>query len=113
MSDVMFLLCVYFSLQKETAQLGELVEKMEKTGLQADNDAEKHTGPGDTEPVLRPHYKSLAMKNQKLISTSIPLQENTCPHHDDKLKAEDSAAARGATKKVWMGYHYRLSIRGT
>ncbi|XP_070961298.1 cingulin-like protein 1 [Oncorhynchus clarkii lewisi] len=85
--------------KKETAQLGELVEKMEKTGLQADNDAEKHTGPGDTEPVLRPHYKSLAMKNQKLISTSIPLQENTCPHHDDKLKAEDSAAARGATKK--------------
>ncbi|XP_035614589.1 eukaryotic translation initiation factor 4 gamma 3-like isoform X2 [Oncorhynchus keta] len=85
--------------KKETAQLGELVEKMEKTGLQADNDAEKHTGPGDTEPVLRPHYKSLAMKNQKLISTSIPLQENTCPHHDDKLKAEDSAAAWGATKK--------------
>ncbi|KAM9417532.1 uncharacterized protein ACWYII_023546 isoform 2-T2 [Salvelinus alpinus] len=85
--------------KKETAQLGELVEKMEETGLQADNDAEKHTGPGDTEPVLRPHYKSLAMKNQKLISTSIPLQENTCPHHDDKLKAEDSAAARGATKK--------------
>ncbi|XP_024248675.1 RB1-inducible coiled-coil protein 1-like isoform X4 [Oncorhynchus tshawytscha] len=85
--------------KKETAQLGELVEKMEKTGLQADNDAEKHTGPGDTEPVLRPHYKSLAMKNQKLISTSIPLQENTCPHHDDKLKAEDSAAASGATKK--------------
>ncbi|XP_029517206.1 uncharacterized protein LOC115130321 isoform X5 [Oncorhynchus nerka] len=85
--------------KKETAQLGELVEKMEKTGLQADSDAEKHTGPGDTEPVLRPHYKSLAMKNQKLISTSIPLQENTCPHHDDKLKAEDSAAARGATKK--------------
>ncbi|XP_020350266.1 RB1-inducible coiled-coil protein 1 isoform X2 [Oncorhynchus kisutch] len=85
--------------KKETAQLGELVEKMEKTGLQADNDAEKHTGPGDTEPVLRPHYKSLAMKNQKLISTSIPLQENTCPHHDDKLKAEDSAAALGATKK--------------
>nr|XP_046211987.1 RB1-inducible coiled-coil protein 1-like isoform X2 [Oncorhynchus gorbuscha] len=85
--------------KKETAQLGELVEKMEKTGLQADNDAEKHTGPGDTEPVLRPHYKSLAMKNQKLISTSIPLQENTCAHHDDKLKAEDSAAAWGATKK--------------
>ncbi|XP_064820685.1 uncharacterized protein LOC135538708 isoform X1 [Oncorhynchus masou masou] len=85
--------------KKETAQLGELVEKMEKTGLQADNDAEKHTGPGDTEPVLRPHYKSLAMKNQKLISTSISLQENTCPHHDDKLKAEDSAAAWGATKK--------------
>uniref|UniRef100_A0A4W5M881 RING-type domain-containing protein n=1 Tax=Hucho hucho TaxID=62062 RepID=A0A4W5M881_9TELE len=81
--------------KKEMAQLGELVEKMEKTGLQA----EKHTGPGDTEPVLRPHFKSLAMKNQKLISTSIPLQENTCPHHDDKLKAEDSAAARGATKK--------------
>ncbi|XP_029611750.1 uncharacterized protein LOC115195722 isoform X4 [Salmo trutta] len=85
--------------KKETAQLGKLVEKMEKTRLQADNDAEKYTGPGDTEPVLRPHYKSLAMKNQKLVSTSIPLQENTCPHHDDKLKAEDSAAARGATKK--------------
>ncbi|XP_041737212.1 uncharacterized protein LOC121569931 isoform X3 [Coregonus clupeaformis] len=84
--------------KKETPQLAELVEKIEKTGLQADNDAEKHTGPGDTEPVLRPHYKSLAMKNQKLISTSIPLQENTCPHYD-KLKAEDSAAARGATKK--------------
>eukprot|EP00063_Salmo_salar_P061583 XP_014036418.1 PREDICTED: eukaryotic translation initiation factor 4 gamma 3-like isoform X1 [Salmo salar] len=86
--------------KKETAQLGKLVEKMEKTGLQADNDAEKYTRPGDTEPVLRPHYKSLAMKNQKLVSTSIPLQENTCPHHDDKPKAEDSAAAQGATKKV-------------
>ncbi|XP_045566569.1 eukaryotic translation initiation factor 4 gamma 3 isoform X5 [Salmo salar] len=85
--------------KKETAQLGKLVEKMEKTGLQADNDAEKYTRPGDTEPVLRPHYKSLAMKNQKLVSTSIPLQENTCPHHDDKPKAEDSAAAQGATKK--------------
>ena len=87
---------------------------MEKIRLQADDDADDHTGPADTEPVLRPHYKSSPMKQQELVSIFTPLQENVYPH-DDKLKAEDheTDSAGRATKKVFMGYRNRLRIRGT
>ncbi|XP_041718108.1 uncharacterized protein LOC121550062 isoform X2 [Coregonus clupeaformis] len=90
-------------LDLRKTEITQLAEKMEKTRLQADD----YTGPVDTEPFLRPHYKSSAMKKQELVSISTPLQENVCPHHDDKLKAEDhetdsagGAAAGRATKKA-------------
>ncbi|CAB1340607.1 unnamed protein product [Coregonus sp. 'balchen'] len=90
-------------LDLRKTEITQLAEKMEKTRLQADD----YTGPVDTESFLRPHYKSSAMKKQELVSISTPLQENVCPHHDDKLKAEDhetdsagGAAAGRATKKA-------------
>ncbi|CDQ78753.1 unnamed protein product [Oncorhynchus mykiss] len=81
-------------------EITQLAEKMEKIRLQADDDADDHTGPADTEPVLRPHYKSSPMKQQELVSIFTPLQENVYPH-DDKLKAEDheTDSAGRATKK--------------
>ncbi|XP_029557662.1 uncharacterized protein LOC115155016 isoform X1 [Salmo trutta] len=91
-------------LDLRKTEIPQLAEKM-KTRLQADDDADDHTGPVYTEPLLRPHYKSSPMKKQELISIFTPLQENVCPH-DDKLKAEDHetdsagrAAAGRATKK--------------
>ncbi|XP_064804952.1 uncharacterized protein LOC135522529 isoform X6 [Oncorhynchus masou masou] len=77
-------------------EIPQLAEKMEKIRLQADD----HTGPAHTEPVLRLHYKSSPMKQQELVSIFTPLQENVCPH-DDKLKAEDheTDSAGRATKK--------------
>uniref|UniRef100_A0A4W5QK62 RING-type domain-containing protein n=1 Tax=Hucho hucho TaxID=62062 RepID=A0A4W5QK62_9TELE len=94
------------SSRQDLTEIPQLAEKMEKTRLQADDDADDHSGPADTEPVLRPHYKSSAMKKQELVSILTPLQENVCPHDDDKLKAEDHetdsaerAAAGRATKK--------------
>nr|XP_029482806.1 eukaryotic translation initiation factor 4 gamma 1-like isoform X4 [Oncorhynchus nerka] len=47
-------------------EIPQLAEKMEKIRLQTDDDAEDHTGPAHTEPVLRPHYKSSPMKQQEL-----------------------------------------------
>nr|XP_029482804.1 uncharacterized protein LOC115105204 isoform X2 [Oncorhynchus nerka] len=82
-------------------EIPQLAEKMEKIRLQTDDDAEDHTGPAHTEPVLRPHYKSSPMKQQELVSIFTPLQENVCPH-DDKLKAEDhetDSAGRSTKKK--------------
>ncbi|XP_020363133.1 uncharacterized protein LOC109908825 isoform X1 [Oncorhynchus kisutch] len=57
-------------------EIPQLAEKMEKIRLQADNDADDHTGPADTEPVLRPHYKSSPMKQQELKKVSVPFK--TC-----------------------------------
>ncbi|XP_055737023.1 uncharacterized protein LOC129822718 isoform X3 [Salvelinus fontinalis] len=87
-------------LDLRKTEIPQLAEKMEKTRLQADDDADDHTGPADTEPVLRPHYKSSPMKQQELVSILTPLQENVCPH-DDNLKAEDheTDSAGRATKK--------------
>ncbi|XP_029482805.2 uncharacterized protein LOC115105204 isoform X2 [Oncorhynchus nerka] len=57
-------------------EIPQLAEKMEKIRLQTDDDAEDHTGPAHTEPVLRPHYKSSPMKQQELKKVSVPFK--TC-----------------------------------
>ncbi|XP_064804951.1 uncharacterized protein LOC135522529 isoform X5 [Oncorhynchus masou masou] len=53
-------------------EIPQLAEKMEKIRLQADD----HTGPAHTEPVLRLHYKSSPMKQQELKKVSVPFK--TC-----------------------------------
>ncbi|KAM9417742.1 tripartite motif-containing protein 16-like isoform 1-T1 [Salvelinus alpinus] len=91
--------------------LAEVVEKLKKTGLQADPLDLCYAGPGDVacdfctgtrkqkalmsclvclvsfcKTHLQPHYSVPALKKHKLVKASTQLQENICSRHDELLK---------------------------
>ncbi|XP_072567740.1 tripartite motif-containing protein 16-like [Paramormyrops kingsleyae] len=90
--------------------LAEVVEKLQKTGLQAATPADHYAGPGDVEcdvctgrkhkavksclvclasyceTHLQPHYESPAFKKHKLTDATGRLQDKVCSHHDRPLE---------------------------
>ncbi|XP_028273837.1 tripartite motif-containing protein 16-like [Parambassis ranga] len=90
--------------------LADLLEELEKTGLQAAPADHCFAGSGDVacdfctgrklkavksclqclvsycELHLQPHYESPAFEKHKLIKPSQKLRENTCPHHGKEMK---------------------------
>ncbi|XP_036800116.1 tripartite motif-containing protein 16-like [Oncorhynchus mykiss] len=91
--------------------LTEVVEKLKKTGLQADPPDPCYAGPGDVacdfcngtrkqkalmsclvclvsscKTHLQPHYSVPGLKKHKLVKASTQLQENICSRHDELLK---------------------------
>ncbi|KAL0967953.1 hypothetical protein UPYG_G00260280 [Umbra pygmaea] len=96
---------------KKNNLLSEVVEKLNKTGLQAASPALCYAGPGDVpcdfctgtrkqkalmsclvclasycETHLQPHHESPAFKKHKLIKATAQLQEKICCHHDKLLE---------------------------
>ncbi|KAM9469298.1 E3 ubiquitin/ISG15 ligase TRIM25-like [Clarias gariepinus] len=87
--------------------LGEMVEKLKKSELQAASPAHCYAGPGDVEcdsctgrkhkavnsclvcqtsyceDHLKPHYQSPAFKKHKLVEACADLQEKICSQHDE------------------------------
>uniref|UniRef100_A0A8C7KSV2 Tripartite motif-containing protein 16-like n=1 Tax=Oncorhynchus kisutch TaxID=8019 RepID=A0A8C7KSV2_ONCKI len=96
---------------RKNNMLAEVVEKLKKTGLQADPPDLCYAGPGDVacdfcigtrkqkalmsclvclvsscKTHLQPHYSVPGLKKHKLVKASTQLQENICSHHDELLK---------------------------
>ncbi|XP_041705888.2 tripartite motif-containing protein 16-like [Coregonus clupeaformis] len=97
---------------RKNNMLSEVVEKLKKTGLQANPPpALCYAGPGDVacdfctgtrkqkalmsclvclasycETHLQPHYEFLAFKKHKLVKATAQLQEIICTHHDKLLE---------------------------
>ncbi|XP_071185083.1 tripartite motif-containing protein 16-like [Salvelinus alpinus] len=96
---------------RKNNMLAEVVEKLKKTGLQADPPDLCYAGPGDVacdfctgtrkqkalmsclvclvsscKTHLQPHYSVPALKKHKLVKASTQLQENICSRHDELLK---------------------------
>ncbi|KAM4605487.1 tripartite motif-containing protein 16-like [Polymixia lowei] len=94
----------------KNTMLAELVEELEKTGLQAAPLDHCYAGPGDVacdvctgrklkalkfcqvclvsycEQHLQRHYDVTPLRKHKLVEASTELQENICSHHDEVMK---------------------------
>ncbi|KAM4605184.1 tripartite motif-containing protein 16-like [Polymixia lowei] len=94
----------------KSTMLAELVEELEKTGLQAAPLDHCYTGPGDVacdvctgrklkalkfcqvclvsycEQHLQSHYDAAPLRKHKLVEASTELQENICSRHDEVMK---------------------------